>query len=106
HLDNLFIVAENKNIVVNASFPEFILDDGNSLTVPLLKDAVEQCGLSRAEKAGEDRNRHFIACGGSHCFNICVDPNEPTAKRLAISCSLVVTPLAIKSFSAALSHCW
>src|SRR6202161_2858936 len=68
HLDNLLAVTENENIVVDASLPEFILDDGNSLTVPLLKDAVKQRGLSRTEKTGKDRNRHFTAYSGGHCF--------------------------------------
>ena len=108
HLDDLLLAAGNQNLVVDACLAELVLDDRDPLAVPLVKDAVEQRGLSGAEEAGEDRHRHLFRLAAAVIvlsLHHMGRANRADAKRLASSCSRVVTPLATSSFSAALSHC-
>ena len=108
HLDDLFGSAVDDQIVVDALFAELVLDNGDTLAVAFAQNAVEQRGLSGAEKAGENRDRHLPRCGGGHGhrhLSTCAGPVTPRAKRRATSCSFEVTPFSIIIRSAASSHC-
>jgi hypothetical protein len=45
---------------VDADLAELVLDHGDLVAVVFLEDAVQERGLARAEKAGEDRHRHHL----------------------------------------------
>ena len=55
-----FLVGLDDELVVDADLAEFILDHRDALAVVLGEDAVEQRGLARAEKAGDDGDRDEI----------------------------------------------
>ena len=56
-LEELLFRADDQ-LVVDADFAEFVLDDGNALAVLLAEDAVQERGFSGAKEAREYRDRH------------------------------------------------
>jgi len=51
----------HQQIVVDAFRPEFVFDDRDATAVVFGQDALEQGGLARTEKAGEDGDgNHFV----------------------------------------------
>src|SRR5690606_31919872 len=55
--EDLLFSADHQ-LVIHAHFPELVLDHGNALAMLVRKDAVEQRGLARAEKAGQHGDRN------------------------------------------------
>jgi hypothetical protein len=56
HLEDLFL-CRNDEVVVDAYLAELVLDDGDPLAVVFAQDAVQERGLARAQKPGEDGDR-------------------------------------------------
>jgi len=54
HLDDVFLRVCHQDLVVDVFFAELVLDHGDLLAVGFREHALEQRGLARAEKAGED----------------------------------------------------
>ena len=75
HLDDL-LVALHQQVVVDALFAEFVLDDGDFQAMIVLQDLVQQRGLAAAQKAGQDGGRDKLVChvtpsaGRPHAGNI------------------------------------
>ena len=60
-LDDFFVAILHQQVVVDALGPEFVLDHRHAPAVVFGQDALEQGGLARTEKAGEDRDgNHFV----------------------------------------------
>ena len=67
HLED-FLVGIDDQGVVDADLAEFIFDHGDAFAVVRGEDAVEEGGLSGAEKAGEDRDGNASVCRSSHAL--------------------------------------
>src|ERR1700733_13820803 len=56
-LEDLLVGADHQ-LLVDSDLAEFVLDHGDALAMVLGQDAIDQCGLAGAEKAGEHRDRY------------------------------------------------
>jgi hypothetical protein len=54
HLDDLFVAVLHEDLVIDVLFAELVLDHGDLHAVLFVQDALEQCGFTAAEEAGQD----------------------------------------------------
>ena len=57
HLDDLLLGVRHQDVVVDVLLTELVFDHGNLQAMGLGQHALEQRGLARAQKAGEDGDR-------------------------------------------------
>lgn len=62
HLEHFFVGIDDE-VVVDPDFPEFVHNDGVLFAVLFGQDAVQECGLARAQEACEHGNGNWLGHG-------------------------------------------
>jgi hypothetical protein len=60
HLDDLLAGLVQEDLVVDARLAELVLDHRDAMSVLLLQDTVDECGLSAPQKPGEYGHRNHV----------------------------------------------